>query len=521
MNKQYVPIKRKSLLKGSMLLLSAFFLVGCNSFGNTYDDFIQNSASEMEQSSQLTQIGSDELTESEVDAGVDEFVDTRFVPEQSMVENALLTREDISFGELIFSTQERFVQKQQAFEVSIDSFQMFEVEEYDAGLESEFNFVQEGASLMLMHATITNTSDETFYFPIEELRLSYPSATIQNYPSTALYPMDSGNLVDILLANSGEMAPQTAVEGFLIYGVGQEATEGIMDAESFYLTVVPPRQDLNQIVGLGSNPLGEELPLYLPTSDKTAEQLLLNMTYIQDRLTTEMWGTKQIVATQQLDQTETSDEGIAVTLKRIEVSDFEPNEDYEEAFQYFAYGQMIVSIEYEVTNESDYDILPIDGSASLVINGDEIKDDYVLINELYGKTLNPGQSYTVVKSFALDKMSYAENWQGNDYYISITIPVDGNVDSQEMAQETEELEESEEASLDEEGNETDLLTTAVTDFFFEFVWSPELMYFVDEEMNLINQEEWQSLQEPQEQDEEEDSSVDASDDVSDEESTNE
>lgn len=501
MNKQYNPIKRKVLVKSSMLLFSAFFLVGCDSFGNTYDDFIQNSASEIEQSSQLTQIRSDELVESEVEAGVDEFVDTRLVPEQSMVESALLSREDISFGEPIFSIQERFVQKQQTFEVSIDSFQMFAVEDYDATLENEFNFDNNDASIILMHATITNTSNETFYFPIEELRLSYPSATIHTYPSAALYPMESGNLADILLANSGEMAPQTAVEGFLVYGVGGEATKDIMDLESFYLTVVPPRQNLSQIVGLGSNPLGEELPLYLPTTGETAEQLLLNMTYIQDRITTEMWGTKEIVAAQQLDKTERIDEGISVTLKRIEVSEFEPDEEYEEAFQYFMYGQMIVSIEYEVANESDYDILPIDGSASLVINGDEIRDDYILINELYGKSLKPGQSYTVVKSFALDKMSYAENWQGNDYYISVTIPIDDtSADSRLEASDL--IKEDEDPTL-EADEASDFMETALTEFFFEFTWTPELTAFIDDEMNLISQEEWQKIQATNEESSEE------------------
>lgn len=489
MNKLNLPIKRKGIIKVSTLLLSTFILVGCDSFGNNYDEFIQNSANEMEQSSQLTPIESKEIAESEVENGLDELVDTRFVPEQSMVESALLSREDLTIGEQIFSTQEHFVQKQQAFEVSIDNFQMFEVESYDALLESEFNFDENGASIILMHATITNTSDEIFYFPIEELRLSYPSATIHNYPSTALYPMESGNLVDILMANSGEMAPQMAVEGFLMYGVGGEATEEIMDAERFYLSVVPPRQDLSQIVGLGSNPLGEELPLYLPTTEETASQLLLNMTYIQDRLTTEMWGRKELVASQQLDQTETSDEGVSVTLKRVEISDFEPYEAYEEAFQYFSYGQMIVSIEYEVTNGSDKDILPIDGSASLVINGDEIKDDYILINELYGKTLKPGQSYTVVKSFALDKMSYTENWQGNDYYLSLSIPVDETKAESRLTSE----ESMDEASSDENEGE-ELFQASSPEYFFEFTWIPELNYFIDDELNLVSQEEWQNRQ---------------------------
>ena len=499
MNKPHKHLKRKTLIQSSMLLMSAFFLMGCDSIGDNYNTFIQDSANDLEQSSQLTQIESDSTIESEAATHADEFIDTRLVPEQSMLESALFSREDLTFGETVFSSTDRFIQKQQAFEVSVDSMQMIEVESFDNALESEFNFDEKGASLILLHATITNTSDETFYFPIDELRLSYPSATIHNYPSNALYPMESGNLADILLTNSGEMGPQTAVEGYLIYGVGGEATEGILAAESLYLTVVPPRQNLSQIVGLGSNALGEELPLYLPTTKEMAVKLLRNMTYIQDRLTTELWGEKEIIASQTFDQTETTDEGVSVTLKRIEVSDFKPNEAYEEAFQYFNYGQVLVSLEYQVTNESEFDILPVNGSASLVINGDEIKDDYILINELYGTTLKAGDSYTVIKSFALDKMSYAENWQENDFYISLSIPIDDTSVPKEVAAESlvdEDVEADEVAEIDDLGAE--LLSVAIPEFFFEFTWTPDLLFFVDENMELISQKDWQAQHAPEE-----------------------
>ncbi len=484
MDKRVILTKISVIMKGTLLLLVLLFLVGCDSLGGSYNDFIQNSASEIEQSSQLTPIESEnQASESSIEAGLDEFIDARLVPEQSMVENALLSLEDLSFGDLIFSTNQRFIQKQQAFEVAVDSFQMYEVTNYETKFESEFNFDQSGASILLMHATITNTSNDTFYFPIEELRLTYPSATIHNYPSKNLYPMESGNLADILLANSGEMAPQTAVEGYLVYGIGGEATQEILEAGNFYLTVVPPRENLSQIVGLGSNPLGEELPLFLPINEETSEQLLLNMTYIQDRLTTELWGTKQIISTEQLNQTEVDQEGVEVTMNRIEVSEFVPNEQYEEAFQYFTYGQMIVSIEYVVTNHSDVDVLPIDGSASLVINGDEIKDDYILINELYGKSLKPGQNYSVVKTFALDKMSYANNWQGNDYYFSLTIPFANQSNENEVN-----IVETIDGSEDELMEET--LDLDKSEVFFEFTWSPELAYYVNQDLELLTQKEW-------------------------------
>ena len=509
MVKQHNSIINKGLKKGLGLMLASICLIGCDSISTGYDDFIENSANEIDNSSQLTSVQADTSDEGSVmESSTDDFIDTRLVPEQSMVENALLAKEEITIDEQVFSLSQNFIQKQQAFEVSVDTINMFEVEEFDESLASEFNFSTDEGSIVLLHATITNTSDETFYFPIEELRLSYPGAIIQNYPSAQLYPMESGNLAQILLANSGEMAPQTAVEGYLVYGIGREETEEILDLGSFYLTVVPPRQSLNEIVGLGSNPLGDELPLYLPINDENGQQLLLNTTYIQDRLTTEWWGYKEIIASEDLNASISTDDDVKITLLRAEVSDFTPHKSYEDAFQYFNYGQVIVSIEYEVTNNSKNDLLPIDGRASLVINGDEISDDYVLINEMYGKTLKPGDSYKVVKTFALDKMTYADYWQGEDVYISINVPT--------VEDSTGESSETSETLSDEESVSEDLLAEEVLEeskieYYADFVWSPSYQFFVDEAFELIPWSERENIQES-EFDEDEEIDIDENSD---------
>ena len=93
MVKQHNSIINKGLKKGLGLMLASICLIGCDSISTGYDDFIENSANEIDNSSQLTSVQADTSDEGSVmESSTDDFIDTRLVPEQSMVENALLAK---------------------------------------------------------------------------------------------------------------------------------------------------------------------------------------------------------------------------------------------------------------------------------------------------------------------------------------------------------------------------------------------------------------------------------------------
>lgn len=472
-------IKRKSWVRVSFLLVLGVMLTGCESLSDSYSEFIDEQASPSSTEESVLTENSSQTVEEESSG----LIDSRLVPELAMVENALLENDLYDVKEGLYETSTNFTQKQATFEVSVDQLNVYAIEEWDESLDHQFDAESGEAGIVLLNMTITNTSKETFYFPIDELRLSHLDAPFQNFPSHDLYPLESGNLAQILLENQGELGAQSAVEGYLVFGVSGEALDEIMDLGSFYLTVVPPRQSLDQIIGLDSTILGEELPMFLPVKDEIETQLSLNAANIQDRLTTEWWGEKTILATEQLNQQQ-EDSGLTVTLKRAELSDFKPNDTYEEAFQNFIHGQLIVSLEYEVQNNSEHPILPIDGPGSLVINGDEITSEYLLINELYGKVLEPGQTYTMVKTFALDKMRYYDMWQNEEISISLSLPI-ATKDDSDAAEEQEQ----EQDMKDENSEETD-------EFYFQFNWLPTLQLFVDESMELVDELPQDNLEEP-------------------------
>lgn len=418
---------------------------------------------------EISVASSNVASQSEESVEEETFVDKRFVPEFNQVEVALQELDTLTLGEHYFELGAALKQEQQAFDVVIEKMKVYEVARADKEWQGEFAFETKPGAVIVMHAAITNYSSAPMYFPIEELRLSFDDAMSKVAPSTQLYPLESGNLAEILLENNGAIAPSATVDGYLVYGVGSTSWQKMKSLDNFYLTVVPPRASLTELIGAGANKLGEIQDFFLPLNLRVERQLSENEQFIQDRLTTEWWGTKHILAEATLlNQTQRQDD-VTVKLKRIEVADFEPRMKYEEAFQNFTFGQVIVSIAYEVTNHGETILLPIDTEAQLLIGDDEIHSDYVLTNQTYGHEVDTGETYTVIKTFALDKKRYQMLWQ--DQLMKFVLPIPLELDGI--------------ASKDaESSSDTNAQPTPIqpkkAEVIVEFEWQPRLTQWIDE-----------------------------------------
>ena len=446
----------KSLYKYLIVTLSLGILGACNQFNQ---DSKQNVAT-------ISSSSSSESVLSEASI-LDEYT----VPELSELEQELRASENVKLGTMVFQSDSEFVQSQQGFDIFVDRLRVYRVDEVSKDWQQEFGFDSDSGALVLLKVRIANRSNQTMYFPIEELKLSYDDSVTNTVPNLTLYQAPTGNLTDKLLSNQGEILKNETVEGYIVYGVGKKEFRDMMGLGTFYLTVTPPRESLTEIIGVEKNKLGQQMNLYLPLKESVAKELSQNKAYIQDRLTTEWWGTKHPLAIEALSETQRQDD-VKVLLTRVEISDFVPRAKYEESFQNFVFGQVIVSIEYEVTNYGDVAILPIDGDANLVIADDIIYSDYVLINQTYGQEVGKGESYKVIKTFALDKKRYQMVWQDQPILIQLEIPkVFTEQGSNVPISNGEEI----------QSNETELLP-----YHIEFEWQPHLTHYINENMERIS-----------------------------------
>lgn len=379
-------------------------------------------------------------------------------------------------GNSLYQLEQPLATNEQNYTLTVNMMKIYEVDQLKEEVKSEFDFQNGKGALIVLHVKIENKTQESFYYPIEALDLTYLNATSQTQPSLALYPADSGNLALTLSDTQGEIVAGETVEGYLVYGLGSEALATAKETGYVFLTVVPPKRQKSDISGVGANALGDEQSLYLPLDKAYEAKLLVNATHLRDRLTTEYWGDKAILADEKINKTNTNS-GVSITLDQVEVSEFTPHDYNEDAFRNFKYGAVIVSIAYTVKNQTNTTLLPVDSKAQLIINADPINSDYVLTNQVKGKELKPGQTFKVIQSFALDKKRYQEKWQGHDYQLQITVPEKGpDIDSGTLPESASESSES--------TNAQNQPAKEPQQFPIQFEFSPKLKQLYDAELKL-------------------------------------
>lgn len=472
-----------------IIALAGLILSGCSTVGEKYDQFISNQV---------------ETTAIQVEHTTEELLDIRLVPEFEQVQVALNQLDNVNLGREIYHLNQAMIHKQVAFDLSINQMAVYEAEATDATLGLGETSIDKPGGIILMHVSVTNKTNASFYLPIDELRLTYQDAATSYYATMGLYPMQTGNLMSILSHhNQGEISAGATVEGYLVYGITNQDLEAIKKEELFYLTVKPPVKDKDTIIGLGVNDLGNDLPLFLPLSSEKEALIQLNNTYIQDRISAEWWGNKILLDSQTVNSVQLKD-GVKLTILRIETSDLEVNETYEESFQFFPNGQVIVSIEFEIENQTEQTLLPIDSIVTLTIDGSTLKSEYALINEIYGQELLPGEKAIVIKSFALDKMTYQQLWQAKE--MRFNFQIEGFSTEQSDSSPSVISSETSNNQLEESDNETvgvgDLEIESVEEviaedssatsevansiYIFELNYLPKLIRMIDDQLRVVN-----------------------------------
>lgn len=319
---------------------------------------------------------------------------------------------DLQLGQTLFYDESGYKQTQAAYQIAVHQFEVINLEGDKAD--------QDQAGIFIAQVQITNTSDKDLYFPVDQVTLSYGQAESSLGPDRDLYPFQEEDLIDSFSDMDMRLKPEQSQAGYLVFSLSRADMDRLKETPALFLSFLPPVDRPDTVYGLEDAAYGQDLPLYLPLNQTSAEALQVKEGLIQDRITAEWWGTKEVLAQEERALAQ-DQEGISVRLVRAELSDFVPFEAYEESFQYFPNGQVILTLEFEITNQSQWQVLPVDSQVGALIGEDYIGSDYSLINEVYGITLGPGESIRTIRSFALDRQTYLDRWQGQPINLDVNI----------------------------------------------------------------------------------------------------
>ncbi|WP_028125204.1 hypothetical protein [Eremococcus coleocola] len=469
-------MKKIILHKNFKLLVLLFCLGGltaCQSVSNKYANLVEEQANN--KISQESQANANESKATEIDP--------RLVPEFSQVLTDFSNFEGLELESSSFQSKQAFKLNQENFQMTVNQMAILPVDKMSQTMKEEAKLTDEGSdinSLVLVYTTIENLTDQDLHLSIEDITMGPIDDTEMVYADQSLYPSQSGNLQTIVNDSQSKLQGKASVDGYLVFSLTKDLEEQISREGHLKLSMNEPTPIDDKGVQLD---LGNKLALFLPISEESETMIVSQSQFIADRLTTEFWGQKTELAAQNL-ETSQEEEGVTLTTKRVEVTDFAPFEHYEEIFKNFEFGQVIVSIEYEISNQTEQTIYPVDGQSRLIIGEDPIEADYVLINEEYGQGVEPGQSKRIIQTFALDKKRYQEVWQGQDYQFEIIIPNQSRADQSDTGLT---VAQSEDSGEEETSSESSLEEQEAQNFVYVISYQPQLKLFVDDNLDLVDQ----------------------------------
>lgn len=392
----------------------------------------------------------------------------------------------LEWGETLFETNSPLEQKQSRYEIKLKDLSLRYASSTNQDLPSLHKKGGKQGAVLLLELELYNPSSQDLYFPIESFELTESNAVTKYLPNSPLIPSDEVDLLSQLQSQNRLVKSGDRISGYLTYALDSEGVENFLSQGAAYLDILPPTTNADAIIGLTDTTQDVSFPFYLPLNREMELALQENALRIQDRLSAEFWGEKTLLAQGQ-DLKEENQEKITLRVKGIELTNLDLFEAFEESFQYFPNGQVILSVEMEIDNQSDYDVLPVDATLSAMINGDMIQSDYALITQVYGEKIPAKSKGKIIKAFALDRGTYEARWQDQEIQFAYSL----------LAENTDTMSES--ASVTTEVSGDDVMTQEETNSTisvaqFNFAWKPILLSWITSEYDLITVEEKNRLE---------------------------
>lgn len=339
-------------------------------------------------------------------------IDIQLIPEYEQIDQEMQFEDEQVKVSKVFENLKPISQQLDSFFMNINSITI-----YDRQIKS----IHQPASpsnqgIIMLHLSITNTGSYDMEINTQEFHLLNQGQTRFIRPNVQSFPMESGELSQVLQQSNNVLKPEQTVEGYLIFNLSSQEYQSLNKIGYFNFNYQPMKNE-----ALGNDELLEQL--YLPANQAFVDQLIPNYKFNHDILTTLWLGQKTLVAEKDYNKVLTQTQ-LDLNVKRIELVSLEPRKYYKQFFQ-MDQNPLFYSISYELVNHQ---------SKSIFIDSDEINSilnigHFSLQQEAFFKRkrglleLRPEDKITMVEIYRVDENFYQSYLQETPVKFNIDIPV--------------------------------------------------------------------------------------------------
>lgn len=320
-------------------------------------------------------------------------------------------------AKILYETDETQAHEMEGVTTTLDGYTFMELNDFNENYSIPFNDQTDGGVVIAKYTVKNDTDDDVSYMPT--LDLSYVGASKVFSNNKDLLPEDEQ--LNTMLAPSNDYMVEAGEEvtGYVTYSFGEDILADVLDEGTADIEVPQPQTDKDDF----SSRFGKEgmftLSLNAESADKASETE--SQGFYEDRVTFENMGDKEMIESEENigDSEEIGD--FTVTLEGYQFTDFEPNADEAPRFEGNENGLVLLTVKFNVDNDSDSEIGINSVTSKLTMNdGSQYTlNEGMLLAYKNDDIIESGDSGEILQIYTLDKEQYDKIWKDKSFEVEI------------------------------------------------------------------------------------------------------
>lgn len=319
-------------------------------------------------------------------------------------------------AELIYESDNGDEHDMDGFTVSLDEYALVELNDFHDNFSIPFDDQTDGGVLITKYTLKNDTDEDYSYMPMIPATYVGAEKNLDNYRD--ILPEDEQLAIMLTSDDDYTVKAGEEVTGYYTYPAGEDRLQDIIDAGEVEVEVPQPKEDNED----SSTAIGKEGKFIISLSDESADKNedKASKGFYEDAVTADNMGDKEMLDEEEgIDETEELGD-IKVTLDGYQFTEFEPNDDEAARFDSFENGIVLLTVKFDIENNSDDPIGKDSASSKLTMNDGSMYtlDEGMLLDYEFEEAIEPGDSDELLQVFLLDKRDY-EDWEGRSYEVEL------------------------------------------------------------------------------------------------------
>lgn len=407
------------------MILFAFILAGCSK-----EDETEPAEAETEEEEPEEEPDEEEEPEEEEEEEEEEEVTAEPSGGDIDFASVIAELEDITDGttELIYENNEPYVHDEEDVVISLDGYQLLELNDFHTSFAIPFNDQTDGA-IVLAHYTVENNRDELIHYT-PDFSMSYVGSTRMRSHNRELIPDDVQLIQKLGPSNDYELPAGESMNGFAVYPLSLDELDDVLELETVEIEVKAAAENYDPDTYEYKPLIGSHTKFDISMSADGEDKLVERGQFYEDRVTQDNWGDKTMIKEKE-DINETVELGDStITLLGYQFTEFEPNDVEAPRFDSFENGIVLLTIKMEIENNESEDVdLGLTRSKLEVNNGAQyLLNENMLLNYGLDDYIEPGESGEWLQIYVMDQEQYEKIWQDKDFELEVGPLVSPDVD---------------------------------------------------------------------------------------------